>query len=609
VSTSAVEERPEDMTEEQWATHREAVRAKYAAERDKRLRADGPTQYLNLVGEYAHYRDDPYREEIVEREPVTDDADVVILGGGFGGLLSGARLRQLGVRDIRLIDKAGDVGGTWYWNRYPGAQCDVESYVYLPLLEEVGYIPKEKYSHAPEILEHSRNIARTFDLYDGALFQTNVTELRWDDDASRWIISTDRGDTLRARFVVWACGPLDRAKLPGIPGINDFEGKSFHSSRWDYTYTGGNSEGNLTGLRDKRVAIIGTGASAVQIVPHVGEWAEQLYVFQRTPSGVDRRDNRPTDPEWAAGLEPGWQKRRIENFTNLVSGVPEPEDLVMDAWTDLIGNMLRLMSQTEVDGLTPDKIADVLELADYQKMESIRGRVQAIVDDPNTAEALKPYYRQFCKRPCFHDEYLPTFNRPNVTLVDTDGKGVERITRRGIVANGVEYEVDCIIYATGFEVATSLTQKAGLEAYGRDGAVLTERCQPPRTLHGVHMRDFPNLFFIAYFGTSPTVNFPHGIDILASHIAWLADAGLREGIEVFEADPDAVQGWIDLGKTFVGRVRDPNCTPGYYNNEGQPKDNNPWNGGVLKFGEILQQWRDAGTFEGLDITYGTPSSS
>ncbi len=386
----------------------DALRDKYREERDKRLRPDANDQYVEVKGAFAHYVDDPYVEPI-ERDPITDEVEVVVVGGGFGGLLAGARLKEAGITDVRLVEKGGDFGGTWYWNRYPGAQCDVESYIYLPLLEEIGYVPKEKYSRAPEILEHSRAIARHFGLYDGALFQTEVTGMRWDEEAGRWRVATSRGDELRARFVCMANGPLHRPKLPAIEGIESFQGHSFHTSRWDYGYTGGDSEGNLSGLRGKRVGIIGTGATAVQCVPHVGAAADHLYVFQRTPSSIDVRNNRPTDPEWAASLEPGWQKRRMENFNTLVSGGFEPEDLVNDGWTDIIGKLLVRMRNADITDMSPGGLAKSVEMADFEKMESIRSRVDTIVNDPMTAEALKPYYRQFCKRPCFHDEYLDTF--------------------------------------------------------------------------------------------------------------------------------------------------------------------------------------------------------
>ncbi|MEJ0044376.1 MAG: NAD(P)/FAD-dependent oxidoreductase [Rhizomicrobium sp.] len=445
----------------------DALRQKYRAERDKRLRTDGNEQYVEIKGDFARYLEDPYVAPVA-RAPLSDAVEVAVIGGGFGGLLAGARLREAGIDDVRIIEKGGDFGGTWYWNRYPGAACDIESYVYLPLLEELNYVPVEKYTRAPEILKHCRAIGERFDLYRGALFQTEVTELRWDDGLARWIVKTNKGDALKARFVVMANGPLHRPKLPGIPGVESYKGHSFHTSRWDYDYTGGDANGNLTGLKDKVVGIIGTGATAVQCVPHLGASAKQLFVFQRTPSSIDVRNNRPTDPDWAASLAPGWQQARMDNFNALVSGVPQTEDLVNDGWTDIIGNMLALMRKQNEVGAATD-LATTMQLADFKKMEQIRARAEQTVRDKATAEALKPYYNQFCKRPCFHDDYLETFNRANVTLVDTDGKGVERITENGVVANGREYALDCLIYGTGFEVGTAYTRRSGYELYGRGG--------------------------------------------------------------------------------------------------------------------------------------------
>src|ERR1700722_8536327 len=472
----------------------EALREKYRQERDRRVRTDGSQQYVEVQGDFSRYIDDPYVEPGFTRAPLTDEVNVLIIGGGFGGLLAGARLREAGVNEIRIIEKGGDFGGTWYWNRYPGAQCDIEAYIYLPLLEETGYIPKEKYSFAPEIMEHSRRIARKFDLYRGALFQTQIKELRWNEDECRWIVTTDRDDRSSARYVIMSNGPLNRPKLPGLPGIDSFKGHTFHTSRWDYNYTGGDTTGNLHKLADKRVAIIGTGATAIQCVPHVGRAAKNLFVFQRTPSSVDERRNRPTDPDWAQELAPGWQRARMDNFNTLVTGRQAEVDLVNDGWTDIIRNLGKMAPR----GLSKEErhqIGAMMELADFKKMNEVRARVDAIVKDPKTAEALKPWYRQFCKRPTFNDEYLPTFNRPNVTLVDTQGKGIDRITEKGVVFEGVEYEVDCIIFATGFEVGTAYTRRAGFEVYGRGGQSLKDRWSDGmKTLHGFFSHGFPNCF-------------------------------------------------------------------------------------------------------------------
>jgi cation diffusion facilitator CzcD-associated flavoprotein CzcO len=578
------------------------LRDKYRAERDKRLRGDGNEQYQEIEGQFAHYLCDPYVEPF-DRDSLFDDVEVAVIGGGFGGLLAGARLREAGIEDIRMIEKGGDFGGTWYWNRYPGAACDVESYIYLPLLEELGYIPTEKYATAPEILAHSKAIGEHFDLYRNACFQTEVTELRWDHEIGRWVISTNRGDQMRAKFVCMANGPLHRPKLPGIAGIEDFEGHTFHTSRWDYAYTGGTSEGNLQGLADKRVGIIGTGATAVQCVPHLGAGAQELCVFQRTPSSVDVRANRPTDPEWAKSLEPGWQRRRMENFNALVSGRPQDEDLVQDGWTDIIRNIgLGARRKNRAAG----NPGESLELADFVKMESVRARVDSVVDNAETAEALKPYYRQFCKRPCFHDEYLDTFNLESVTLVDTDGKGIDRITPTGIVANGIEYELDCIVFATGFEVGTDYTRRSGYEVIGRDGITLTEKwADGVSTLHGMHSRGFPNCFVFADAQSGFTVNFPHMIDERSRHLAYILSQAAAQKITVIEASQEAETEWVRKVEESARMAQHflEACTPGYYNNEGRPAERARRNVSLdsARFISTLEQWRHEGSMAGLEL--------
>ncbi len=586
----------------------DALRERYRVERDKRLRADGNEQYVEMKGEYAHYLQDPYIAEQIEREPLTEEVDVVLIGGGFGGLQAGARLRQAGVKDLRIIEKGGDFGGTWYWNRYPGAQCDVEAYCYLPLLEELDYVPTEKYAYAREILSHSANIGRHFDLYDSALFQTEVTGLEWDESDRRWIVSTNRGDTLRARFVSMANGPLHRAKLPGISGIGSFKGHSFHTSRWDYDYTGGGPDGGLDKLGDKRVGIIGTGATAIQCVPFLGEGAKQLYVFQRTPSTVDVRGNSPTDPSWAESLEEGWQKERMENFNALISGVPQEVDLVDDGWTDLIGKMMsNFQKARKGENLN---VAEIMEMANFEKMEEIRARVDSLVDDPDTAEKLKPYYKMFCKRPTFNDEYLPTFNLPNVELIDTDGQGVERITEKGVVVAGVEYELDCLIYGTGFEVGTSYTRRSGYDVIGAGGAKLSEYWEEgTRTLHGMGSHGFPNLFIMNTSQGGFTANFPHLLDESAVHQAHIIASALDAGHTRVEVQKEAEDKWVETILGFaggpLGGLGGPDCTPGYYNNEGQPNPNAaqsaPYGGGSIRFFKLLEEWREDGSFEGLEF--------
>ncbi len=587
--------------------------AKYRLERDKRLREDGNAQYQQVADEFASYTDDPYTEW-TERAPLNDEVQVAIIGGGFGGLLMGGRLREAGFDDLRVIEQAGDFGGTWYWNRYPGAMCDVESYCYLPLLEELNYVPKHKYSYAPEIFEHSKAIARHYDLYQNACLQTGVSEMHWDDTRGRWIIHTDRGDAIRAQFVAMANGPLNRPKLPGIPGITTFKGHTFHTSRWDYNYTGGDAEGTLTGLADKRVAIIGTGATAVQCIPHLGAGAKHLYVFQRTPSSIDARNNQTTDSDFAENLEPGWQQRRMENFNILVSGGDQEEDLVADGWTEIFRNLTGIAAKTAARELgrrlTSREKGELMELLDFQKMNQIRSRAEAIVSDPATAEALKPWYRQFCKRPCFHDEYLPTFNRSNVTLVDTDGKGVERITEQGIVVDGTEYPVDCIVFATGFEVGTSYTRRAGYDIIGRNSLSLSDKwANGWRTLHGLQANSFPNCFFLGFTQTALAVNVPHALNEQAKHVTHILTQARQRGATRIEATLEAEEMWLAemQDKARIAERFYAECTPGYYNNEGKLDVSNgffagTYGAGPIKFFRILDEWRSSGQLEGVELT-------
>ncbi|SNT30554.1 cyclohexanone monooxygenase [Streptosporangium subroseum] len=587
---------------------KESLRQKYLEERDKRLRPDGNDQYLRLTGRFAHYLDDPYTPK-TERAPKTDHVTVAFIGGGFAGLLTGARLREAGVDDVRIIEKGGGFGGTWYWNRYPGAQCDTASFVYMPLLEETGHMPTEKYAHAPEILEHCRRIAEHYGLYDDALFHTEVEDLEWDEARSRWIIRTNRGDEFTAQFVAMGTGPLHVPKLPGIAGIGSFRGHSFHTSRWDYDYTGGDPSGApMERLAGKRVALIGTGATAVQCVPHLARACEELYVFQRTPSSVDVRNNQPTDSEWFAQIAtPGWQQRWLENFTANQTSAVADEDLVMDGWTDIARRVRSKIMALPPEDFTPEKMAEAFENSDFEKMEEIRARVDSVVEDSETARKLKAWYRQLCKRPCFHDEYLQAYNVPGTHLVDTDGQGVERITENGVVAAGKEYEVDCVIYASGFEVGTEYTRRAGYDLTGRDGVKLSEYwAEGMRTLHGIHVHGFPNAFVVQPTqGANLISNIPHNLTEAGRTIALTIKHALDNGFDEIEVTKEAEDAWIELLLSGTGRLLgSPDCTPGYYNNEGQDSGlrgrlNVGYPQGAMAYFTYLDKWRSSGTFEGL----------
>ena len=589
---------------------KEALKRKYAEERDKRLRPDGNDQYLQLKGQLSHYLDDPYTP-VVEREPKTDHVTVAFIGGGFAGLVTGARIKEAGVDDVRIIEKAGDFGGTWYWNRYPGAMCDTASMVYMPLLEETGHMPSEKYAHAPEILEHSRRIGKHFGLYDHALFHTEVTDLEWDDSRSVWIVRTNRGDEFTAQFLGMGLGPLHVPKLPGIPGIEDFKGHSFHTSRWDYDYTGGDPQGApMEKLADKRVGIIGTGATAVQCIPPLAAACKELFVFQRTPSSVDVRNNRPIDPDWFAEIATeGWQRRWLENFTAIQTGFAMPEeDLVQDGWTDLARRIREKIMSLPAEEFTPENMMAAFEDSDFEKMSEIRDRVDAIVKDPVTAQNLKAWYRQLCKRPCFHDEYLQAYNEPGTHLIDTDGKGVERITENGVVVAGVEYPVDCIIYASGFEVGTPFERRAGYDIIGRDGMKLSEVWADGMvTKHGMHVHGFPNMFIVQVAqGGNLISNVPHNFTEAGLTLAMIIRHTLDTGSREVEVTKEAQDEWMELlySAPRIGTIGSLECTPGYYNNEGKGGGIDwflGYPGGAMAYFQYLDQWRNRGDFPGLEF--------
>ena len=590
---------------------KDALKKKYAEERDKRLRADGNAQYQRLEGKFEGLAADPYTPW-KDRAPVTDHVTFAFIGGGFAGLVVGARLKEAGVDSVRIIEKGGDFGGTWYWNRYPGAQCDTAAMIYLPLLEETGHMPSQKYVYAPEIRQHCGNIGQQFDLYEDALFHTEVTALEWQADASRWLIQTSRGDAFTAKYVGMGTGPLHVAKLPGIEGVETFQGKSFHTSRWDYAYTGGTPDGApMDKLKDKRVAIIGTGATAVQCVPHLAKAAKELLVFQRTPSSVDKRNNEKIDREWFDSIAtPGWQKRWFDNFVdNQSQGFPE-EDYVMDGWTDLSRRIREKVRQMPPDKWTPEGMLQAFEDADFEKMEEIRNRCNEVVGDQDTAEKLKAWYRQLCKRPCFHDEYLQAFNEPSTRLIHTDGKGVEKITETGLIANGEHYEVDCIVYASGFEVGSDYTARAGFDLTGRDGVKLSEAwADGMQTLHGLHVHGFPNAFIVQPSQAANLIsNVPHNIVDHANTISAIVAHAEGEGFSQVEPDAAAQAKWVDLILSGQGMlIGNTECTPGYYNNEGAGlTDKNRHQlghpGGAKAFFHHIAAWREKGTYDGLNFT-------
>ena len=592
------------------AVDTEFLRRKYKEERDKRIRSDGNEQYIEITEGFGHYQDDPYTP-LVEREPVLRDAEVVIIGGGFAGLTAGARLRDVGVEDITIIEGGGDVGGVWYWNRYPGAMCDTAAMVYLPLLEETNYLPTQKYVLAPEIFAHAQRIARQYELYDQALFSTQVKGVRWDDASQRWLVTTNRGDQLRARFLIAGTGPLHRPKLPGIPGIQEFKGESFHTSRWEYSVTGGSPLEPMNKLATKRVGIIGTGATAIQCIPHLGRDAQELFIFQRTPSSVDFRNNHPLSKENVGELSPGWQEEWLLNFCTLQNMGFADVDYVKDGWTDISKRIRDRVIEEAKGNFTPEIMRSAYETCDDEKMEEIRARVDDVVSDHDTAQGLKAWYRQLCKRPCFHDEYLDTYNRSSVHLVDTNGQGVERIDATGVWVQGVHYDLDVLIFASGFEVGTELSRRTGFEIVGRNGLTLSEKwSEGMETLHGMHVVDFPNLFLMQPSQAANLIsNITHNHVESSRNIASVIDHVKRSGATLVEPDAEAVDAWVAQYAMATGTVMNsPDCTPGYYNNEGKGPDarqlrtmgNYPT--GSIGYFAYSKAWRESGEFTGLHFS-------
>ena len=600
-----------------------ALREKYRFERDKRIRPEGQKQYAKIKEEFKEeYLHDPHTP-VAEREPISEDLEVAVLGAGWTGILASYHLKNAGIHNFRNIDHGGDWGGVWYWNRYPGIQCDNDAYCYLPLLEETGYMPPRKYANGYEIYDYFKLIADKFELGKDALFHTLVTSLRWDDSIKRWHVGTNRGDNIRARFVIMANGLLNIPKLPKIPGIHDFKGKMFHTSRWDYDYTGGSYRNPvLDKLADKKVAIIGTGATAIQAIPYLGKYAKQTYVLQRTPSPVDQRNNLPTDPEWAASLKPGWQQARIDNFhRGAMEGrfLADEEDEIRDFWTAISRHMkTELRAENRELDVPLEEYFGRRDVMDYRVMEQMRRRVDELVEDGETAEALKVWYRFYCKRPLSNDDYYDTFNRPNVKLIDvSETQGVERMTEKGFVAGGVEYEIDCMIFASGFEVTSDLDRRWGIDTFeGRDGLSIYEHWKYGyKTFHGQMTSNFPNQFFLGYYQGGLNASTTHQYGAQGYHSAQIIKQALDKGAVSIEPSEEAEAAYVKhIRETAIDMTEMiDQCPPSYYNNEGQKVVNEKgekvyrnflgegYGPGWNAFQNWMQEWRDKGDLDGLII--------
>ncbi|KAK1779074.1 hypothetical protein QBC45DRAFT_412650 [Copromyces sp. CBS 386.78] len=631
------------------------LQQRYAEEAAKRIRADGPAQFLDLTDadtdRFKAIAEDPWADHAAlnAKETVKDGATskFLILGGGYGGLLFAVRLVQAGLikgpDDVRLIDAAGGFGGTWYWNRYPGLHCDVESYIYMPLLEETGYMPKQKYSPGSELREHAERIATQFELHDKTLFRSNAKAATWDEEEKLWTVQVTEGRgpnepsrelTLKCQYLLVASGVLNVPHVPKIHGLEGFGGEMFHTARWDYSATGGSYENpDMEKLKDKRVGIIGTGATSIQIIPQLAKWAKELYVFQRTPSAVHPRDQKATDPEeWKTKIasKKGWQMERALNFVAHMSLATKngEENLVDDGWTKMPAYSALIGSPGY--GLvepTPEAIgANVARLykMDTHTAETARARVDQIVKNPETANKLKAWYPSWCKRPTFSDMYLQAFNEPNVHLIDTNGQGIEAATKDGLVFVGKEYPLDVLVLSTGYRSPAfgngNPAAKTGIEVIGRGGLSMDEKWKNigSATLHGVATSGFPNLFFAFGPQTAGTANFVTMLEVGIQHTAHIlakaeekVGAGSRAVVEVTREEEEAWTMQVMMRAPYFASIV--GCTPGYLNGEGQsarqdPKDmmkasrSSGWSEGMLSYIEVLEEYRREGSLKGVEVT-------
>jgi cation diffusion facilitator CzcD-associated flavoprotein CzcO len=618
------------------------IEKRYGEERAKRLRDDGDSQFvdISLSEKFHSFIEDPWVDAAAAKDAKTmfpgNRCQLLILGAGWGGLLYAIRMIQSGVlpQDIRIVDSAGGFGGTWYWNRYPGLACDIESYCYLPLLEETGYVPKHRYSQGEEIRNYAELAAEKWGVADSAVFQTKAETLVWDDVSKEWqvkLVQKRKGEQLqtlniRAQFVATVNGVLNWPKLPGIPGILDYQGDLFHSSRWNYALTGGSpADPALTKLQGKRVAIIGTGATAVQIIPHLARWAKHVYVVQRTPTAIDDLEQRETNPEWyhkEVATSTGWQRARLRNFHQHFTTEKQPEiNLVGDHWTSAVG-MVGIAGNAAGPKTMEDLPAYMQKLhaLDAPRQDRIRKRVDTVVKDPVLAKKLQAWYPTWCKRPTFNHEYLETFNRDNVTLVDTDGKGPDRFTADSIVAGDQSYPVDIIICATGFRApfTGSPAQKANVTIIGSNGVSMGDEWARvgPSTQHGVLDANFPNLFLSGPWQASNSPNYLFNVDVLAKHSAYiLAQAKQKAAGSPFAVTTTATAA-EDWGMQVLMRSAPMaaivGCTPSYFNVEGGIDRTPPefqmimarsglWGHGIEDFVRIVETWREEGSMQGIEV--------
>jgi cation diffusion facilitator CzcD-associated flavoprotein CzcO len=524
------------------------------------------------------------------KSQVRKEFDAVVVGAGFSGLYMLHRLRDTLGLSARVIEAADDVGGTWYWNRYPGARCDSESYFYSfsdrlsdELLQEWTWT--ERFAAQPEILSYLKRVADRFDLYKDIQFSTRVVAAEYDDATGRWLVRTDDGGQVTATFLITAVGCLSTTNLPDFPGRDTFGGAWYHTGLWPH-------EGvDFTG---QRVAVIGTGATGVQAIPEIAKQAAHVYVMQRTANYDIAGGNRPMDAEDGRKIKANyrqiWQTTRETGFgfpyhtadrTAMSVSDEERQQIFAEAWER---GGFRL--GTTFNDLLVD------EQANETAAEFLRARIRERVHDPEIAELLSPRdHPFFTKRPPLENGYYETFNRDNVTLVDVRQAPIQEITETGVRIAGAEYEVDSIVYATGFDAMTGTLFKLGIR--GRNGLGLQEKwAQGPSSYLGLTTHGFPNLFMITG-PQSPSVlsNMPVSIE---QHVDWITDClrYLRDrGLDTIEPLPAAEEDWVNHHNEVTATTLLPRANSWWVgaNIPGKPRNLYPYVGGVGTYRQICER--------------------
>ncbi|HMJ99086.1 MAG TPA: NAD(P)/FAD-dependent oxidoreductase [Reyranella sp.] len=526
------------------------------------------------------------------------DFDAVVIGAGFGGMYMLHRLRQKGF-GVRVFESGKGVGGTWYWNRYPGARCDVESvqysYQFSPELQQ-EWEWTERYATQPEILRYANHVADRFDLRRDIRFETRVTQARFDETAHAWTVETDKGDRVTARFVITAMGYLSSPNTPKIPGLEDFKGPTYHTGNWPH-------EG--VDFSAKTVGMIGTGSSAIQSIPIIAQQARHLTVFQRTANYMVPAHNKPLDPAYVSDVKANYEAMR-RRARKMPAGIDFAFNPASAIETDEAERRRLFEERWNYGGLGfMGSFSDLLLNAESNRTAAdfVRAKIRDVVKDPELAEKLTPTNVIGCKRLCVDTGYWETFNQPHVTLVDVSDEPIERVTADGLRAKGRDYTFDCLVLATGFDAMTGALLRVDFRGCG--GVSLQDKWKEgPKSYLGLTLAGFPNLFTITGPG-SPSV-LTNMLPSIEQHVEWIAeciDYMRAKGATSIEPSREAEEAWVGhVGEAAGGTLRS-TCSSWYVgaNIPGKPRVFMPYIGGFPAYIERCEAVVKNG-YEGFSLS-------